>query len=262
MTPIACEEARPLLAAYVDAELDAAGALRLESHLEGCAACAAQAARLRALREQLRGVPYHRAPADLRQALAARLRAEVAEPPVPATGAPPPRRRAAAWSRWALPLAASVALAAGIDAWLAVQRAQGALDGELIAGHVRSLQAGHLEDVASTDQHTVKPWFAGRLDYSPPVHELAAQDFPLDGGRLDYIGGRNVAALVYRHRKHVINLYVWPAAAGVAEAADTARDGYNLVAWSAAGMRWCAVSDLNAAELRQFAALLRAQEGG
>lgn len=260
MTPLACEEARPLLAAYVDAELDAAGTLRLESHLAGCPACAAEAAGLRALRVHVRSAPYHRAPAGLREALALRLSAEVPEPPPVA--ATPPRRRAPAWSRWALPLAASLALAAGIDTWLALQRAQGALDGELIAGHVRSLQAGHLEDVASTDQHTVKPWFAGRLDYSPPVHDLGAQDFPLDGGRLDYLGGRNVAALVYRHRKHIINLYVWPAADGAGTASDTTRDGYNLVAWSAGGMHWCAVSDVNAAELRQFAVLLRTEDGG
>ncbi|MDR3416980.1 MAG: hypothetical protein P4L83_12410, partial [Nevskia sp.] len=176
-------------------------------------------------------------------------------PPEPAAAAPAPAARSRRdWSRWAMPLAASLALAIGLNTMLATRRSQGVLADELVAGHVRSLQAEHLADVASTDQHTVKPWFAGRLDYAPPVRDLAAQDFPLTGGRLDYVEHRQVAALVYRHRKHIINLYVWPGGGGSIPEVRS-QDGYSLVHWSQGGMEWWAVSDLNAVELKQFAEL-------
>ena len=135
---------------------------------------------------------------------------------------------------------------------------QDALSEAVTTNHVRSLMASHLADVASTDQHTVKPWFAGKLDFSPPVVDLAAEGFALTGGRLDYLDGRTVAALVYRSGPHVINLFVWPTAdAKVQAPAFSARQGYQLVHWAQGGMQAWAVSDLNAAELQNFASLLR-----
>jgi anti-sigma factor RsiW len=125
---------------------------------------------------------------------------------------------------------------------------------ELVASHIRALQPGHLEDVVSTDRHTVKPWFDGRLDFAPPVKDLAAQGFPLKGARLDYVGGRPVAALVYQRDKHIIDLYVWPLAASPRGGKATGeRDGYNVVNWTADGMTLWAVSDLEADQLRDFA---------
>jgi anti-sigma factor RsiW len=127
-----------------------------------------------------------------------------------------------------------------------------------VASHVRSLQPGHLMDVESTDQHTVKPWFNGKIDFSPPVKDFAADGFPLIGGRLDYVDQRPAAALVYQRQKHLINVYVWPEA----EKEDTAarvvsKQGYNIVFWQRGGMYFCAVSDLNSAELQQFARMLQ-----
>lgn len=190
-------------------------------------------------------------------ALEAGIRAEIA---LQSAAAPrPPRPARWRWPAWGL---AAAGFACGMLATLAVVLfaghggGTGGLENELVASHIRALMPGHLTDVASTDQHTVKPWFQGRLDYSPPVRDLAADGFPLVGGRLDYVAGRPVAALVYRRRQHFINVFVWPAAADTrAELAE--HQGYHVLHWRAQGMQYWAVSDVNAEDLRALGRLLR-----
>ncbi len=143
-----------------------------------------------------------------------------------------------------------LALAASLMLFVSTWSAQPQLDEELVSNHVRSLLASHLMDVASSDQHTVKPWFLGKLDFAPPVIDLANRDFALIGGRLDYLHGRVVPALVYKRRGHAINLFIWPASK--AEVMPKTRDGYSIVSWTQSGFDFAAISDLNQAELSEF----------
>ena len=193
----------------------------------------------------------HAAPAGLAERIAADLRGTAAPAAVPPTSA----RR---WRRWfdaALLFGAGAATAWLVSASVVLPGPVGGIDEEIAASHVRSLLAAHLTDVTSTDRHTVKPWFAGKLDFSPPVIDLAVEGYALSGGRLDVIGGRPVAALVYSERQHVINLFVWPAPAGRISAQT--RQGYSLVGWAQGGMQFWAVSDLSPPDLQAFAQVLR-----
>ena len=239
-----------LVQAELDGELDAAQAAALEAHRVGCAICQAAQTELLRTRELLRGEVYESTPEDVRARVMARLRQ--AEPRPVAT----PTRR-----RWVWPSVGGFGLGAACAAALAfllVLPQRNDVAGQLVAGHIRALQPGHLEDVVSTDQHTVKPWFDGRLDFAPPVRDFAADGFPLKGGRLDYLDGRPVAALVYQRDKHVIDVFVWPqSGAPVHLASNTALQGYNVVHWAAEGMNFWAVSDLERAQLDDFMALWR-----
>jgi anti-sigma factor RsiW len=239
-----------LVQAEFDGELDAAQAARLAAHRTDCPECQAAEADLTRARELIRPDLYQPAPDALRQRVLARLQ--------PASAAPAPqmrpRWRFAGWRPPAFGFGLGAACAAALT--LVLSPAEQSLTDQVVAGHVRALQPGHLEDVPSTDQHTVKPWFDGRLDFAPPVRDLAATNFPLRGGRLDYIGGRPVAALVYQRDKHIIDLFLWPAGNGtVSAAANAERNGYNVVHWVQDGMNFWAVSDVEPNQLRQFAAM-------
>lgn len=240
------------LDAYLDGELATRDAREFEAHLKECGECArlhdARVALGAAIRAE---VPSLRAPEVLRT----RVRAALSS----ATGTSGSRRPMPPLGWRSLALAASLALVA-IGSWrVASDRAVGeALSEQVLTSHIRSLMPGHLTDVVSSDQHTVKPWFNGKLDFSPAVYDFAGRGYPLIGGRLDYIGGRPVAALVYGRRQHLINVFVWPATRGPAGGADTSvRQGYHLLHWTTPENTYWVVSDLGLAELHEFAQLLR-----
>jgi len=237
-----CEEAEILLHALIDGELDAGHAREVEAHVASCPRCAAA---LAAYREMSRAV----ATADLRYAAPARLRARI-EAALPQTRQP---SRRAVLRGFAMGTAVSALAATGLVAIVLRQDDQQRILSEVVSAHLRSLQAGHLTDVLSTDQHTVKPWFNGKLDVAPPVIDLTAQGFTLVGGRLDYIDARAIGAVVYRRRQHVINLFVAQTASPEHRPPRTeTMQGFNCRRWSNRGLNFWAVSDLGADELVEF----------
>jgi anti-sigma factor RsiW len=246
-----CKESRALLEADSDGELDSIRHLELEAHLRTCPECARQAKGIRARREALReALPRFTAPPRLVERIRASLKEQ--EPR-------PARRAPVIWPAWNVAgLAASLALAAICGyAWGRSQSRGDALINEAVADHVRSLQASHLMDVVSTDQHTVKPWFIGKVDFSPPVADLADVGFPLVGGRLEHLDGRGAAALVFKRRQHAINLFIWPASGDGVAARGARENGYNARTWSQGGLNFLAVSEIPAEELEQFISAYR-----
>jgi anti-sigma factor RsiW len=258
------------ITAYLDGELDLASVLDLERHLEECPRCAELLAAQRAMKQAIGAADLRYRP-TLPQAR--RLRRQLGAPPAPAWWRQPQLRSIAAlllvavgtavgWSagrRWPAPAGPRTSASPETPATPGIGE-------QVLASHLRAQLSGHPEDVASSDRHTVKPWFAGHLDYSLPVIDLAAQDFPLRGGRLDYVGGRPVAALVYQAGNHLVSVLVWPAARdaapGSAAAASgavaaTSSRGFGLRRWTQAGMTWWAVSDADS--LDDLVRRLRAQ---
>jgi anti-sigma factor RsiW len=237
-----CDEAEILLHALIDGELDAGHAREVEDHIAGCPRCAAQLAAYRELSKAIAGAGLrYSAPPGLRRRIEASL---------------PQRRmpnRRSLLRGFAMGSAASAIAATGLVAIVLRNDDAQRIESELLSAHLRSLQPGHLTDVISTDQHTVKPWFNGKLDVSPPVVDLTAQGFTLVGGRLDYVDGRAIGAIVYRRRAHVINLFVaqTPSAERQPAKTDTVQ-GFNIRRWSDRGLNYWAVSDLAADELTEF----------
>jgi anti-sigma factor RsiW len=213
-----CNDLHP----YFDDELDVAHAAEFEQHLNQCAECTAALERMRAVRVAIRQhAPYYRKPA----------------------------------ARRSIPIWIGLAAAACLAAVFVLRPGAGSpLDDEVVTAHLRSLQASHLIDVASSDRHTVKPWFTGKLDFAPEV--IQPSGFDLLGGRLDYLQGRPVAALVYQRRKHTINVFTWPGGADHAPQADS-RQGFHILHWNRAGMHWWAISDASPDDLRALAGEIR-----
>jgi anti-sigma factor RsiW len=265
---VACESNKLLLHAYTDGELDLVRSLEIEEHLKVCSECAQELRNQQTLRTALHSPGlYHRAPKSLRERITAAAAQQTNERARPARGEvammrPVRRKPVLEWLAVAAAIAIVVFVGLRIVPSVRNSRQDDLVAQEIVASHIRSLQPGHLYDVESTDQHTVKPWFDGRLDFSPPVQDLADQGFPLVGGRLDYVGDRAVAALVYQRRKHYVNVFVWPKSSG--ERISTGgyqrqefRSGYNLIEWVHGDMEFCAVSDVSAEDLKQFVQLLQ-----
>jgi anti-sigma factor RsiW len=246
-----CTLDRHLLDGYLDGELGFERALEVEAHLASCHGCSAEVENWKSVRTAIqRSDLYHRAPASLEEKI--RKLAPQSE-----------RTQSLPWAQrwfWAGG-GAAFATAILVFAFLATYRPHPpfdqAIDQDIVESHIRSLMADHLMDVVSTDRHTVKPWFDGRVEFAPPVQDFADQGFPLAGGRLDYLEHRKVAVLAYHRALHVINLYVWPAAdAGSSNVVTGTLEGYNVLSWKKNGFEFRAVSDLNAAELHDFSKLV------
>jgi len=268
-----CDEATKLMDGYLDGELDPITSQTIEQHLRECRNCdQAYKTHSSLIRAVGNATPYYKAPAELRERIQSSLREEIAERPMrnvvrdvrQVFRRNQPELRTSLWGtpwNWlglaGLGLAAAIIFAAIIFSNLAPMVRRPAADQflatQLIASHVRSLMANHLTDVASSDQHTVKPWLDAKLDFAPAVVDLASEGFPLLGGRLDYLDNRTVAALVYQRRKHFINVFTWPAESGTTGTTKTmTRQGYQLLHWVDSDINYWAVSDVSEADLQAF----------
>jgi anti-sigma factor RsiW len=237
-----CNEARLLLAPYQDGELDAMRALQIEEHLRSCAECSAALQNLRTLSRAAKSA-YFSAPADLLATI------QTQQPESKVIHA---QFRPARWLTSGLALAAAVALGFFVGQTLYRAPAKQSLLAQLTDSHVRSLIGTHLIDVATSDSHTVRPWFEGKLDFAPPVEDLSADGFPLVGGRVDYIAGRSVAVLVYQRRQHFINVFIWPKPGDENPVSEASQRGYNVQHWTKDGLTFWAMSEVSEADLRTF----------
>jgi len=242
---VTCEQVQELIHAYIDGELDLVNNLEIEGHLGGCEVCQSEYRRHLNLVALVQGGAQHFAAPDiLRKRIQRQARTT-------------PRSR-----RWlAIAAAVILALSGGLLWKILAARSQSTTDDlvaqEVVSSHIRSMMLNHLVDVPSSDQHTVKPWFNGKLDFAPDVKDLADQGFPLIGGRLDYVDNRTVAALVYQRRKHSINLFIWPSSRVTDKSTQQfSVNGYNIIHWTNSGATYWAVSDVNNADLSEFAKLV------
>jgi anti-sigma factor RsiW len=243
-----------LISPYLDGELGLEASLEVERHLQDCRICSHEYENHQALRSALRNEDLYFKPSAR---FAERVQSAVRKESKSRTNTP-----RFSWRWLSIAGATAVLLIAGTLAvrLISTRSANDAMTQEVIASHIRSLMASHLTDVPSGDQHTVKPWFNGKLAFSPPVKDMASEGYPLIGGRLDYLNNQPVAAVVYQRRQHFINVFVWPLTLEREDDhGESSRQGYNLIHWTQAGMSYWAVSDLNRAELQQFVALLKEQ---
>ncbi len=241
-----CQEAHILLHALIDDELDAGHAREVETHAADCPRCTRQLRDYRGMRDAMAAPAMsYKAPESLRRRLEAALPATPAARPIASN-------RRSLLKGFGLGSVVSTALAACLVLFVVHTEEDQRIVGDVVSAHLRSLQGDHLIDVKSTDQHTVKPWFNGRLDVAPPVIDLTSQGFTLIGGRLDYIDGRPVAAIVYKRRAHVINLFVSQGAGVTSGEAIEKLQGFNVWRWAWADLSYRAVSDINAEELEEF----------
>ena len=244
MNELDCTVCQTLMHGYLDKELDPATAANVAGHLAECVACARLHDQAQLLKVSVRHkAPYYAAPASL----AARLKAP--EAPAP--------RALERWRKWFAPAFSAAALALAMVLYVATPGSEQPLMDEAVSSHVRSLMGEHLNDVVSSDRHTVKPWFTGKLDFSPPVFDYSAQGFPLLGGRLDYLQHQTTAALSYGRAKHIINVFILPAPEADKPRQSQTIRGFNVVSWQANHMRFVMVSDLEKGELEAFSELLK-----
>ena len=248
-----CPDTQKLIHAYADGELDLVRGLEVEQHLKSCVQCAAERNAVQSLRDALRKNDLaYRAPDSLRNEIHRMVRADE-----PVREDARPAGRIQLWF-WRLLAAGATAFAVLTILSRSMIPGREPLLDEAVADHVRSLQVNHLTDVVSSDQHTVKPWFAGKLDFAPQVRDFATQGFPLIGGRLDYLDGRTVAALVYQYKKHIINAFIWPSAkTNTAAPVLESYRGYSVINFDANGFHYCLVSDAEGKVLSALAELIR-----
>jgi anti-sigma factor RsiW len=247
---MSCNRSTTILHGYFDNELDVLGAADFERHLEQCSNCVSALETLESMRSSLNVAQlYEKAPAELRKKILARIGS-------PRSATVFPNRNVWQWLAVAAALVMVTYTALRVVSPHRADNYETVLAAEIIDAHLRSLQPGHLIDVVSTDQHTVKPWFDGKLDFSPPVQDFADQGFPLQGGRVDVVQGRSVAALVYRRRKHFVNVFIWPTNEKDAVPRSGSQQGYQWTEWRKDGMEFCAVSDAAPSALEQLRSLL------
>lgn len=248
-----CEQIQELIHAYIDGELDLLRNMEMEGHLSDCEMCRSEHFDHSNLRMLVQGrAQYFVAPEILKKRIERRIDTEAAERTVGSLES----------RRWLAAAAVVILALSGVLLWMIVSaRSQSRTDNllaqEIVSSHIRSMMLDHLVDVPSSDQHTVKPWFNGKLDFAPEVKDFSDQGFPLAGGRLDYIDNRTVAALVYQRRKHFINLFIW-SSSGTADqpAQQFSLHGYNLIHWNKSGASYWAVSDVTSTDLSEFAQLV------
>ncbi len=247
---MSCQEIHALLDAYLDRELDLVTTAQYERHLSECVNCRTFCEQYTNLRRSVKAqIPYFEAPEGLEERIRAKLGLGQSSP-LALRG----RESSSRWPKWtvAAGIAAVLALSAMLVTLLRRPSVRELLAQQVVSDHIRSLMANHLSDVVSSDQHTVKPWFSGKLDFAPVVKDLSSDGFPLTGGRLDYLDNRSVAALVYKRRQHTINLFIWPSSESDSSPQNFTIRGYNIVHWTQSHMNYWAISDLNANELSEF----------